>query len=29
MFNALQQGLFALAFGDDEDDEKKKEKTLI
>ena len=28
LFNALQQGLFALAFGDDEDDEKKKEKTI-
>jgi hypothetical protein len=28
MFNALQQGLFALAFGDDEEDEKKKEKTI-
>jgi len=28
MFNALQQGLFALAFGDDEDDEKKKQKNI-
>ena len=28
MFNALQQGLFALAFGDDEDDEKKKQKNV-
>ncbi len=28
LFNALQQGLFALAFGDDEQDEKKKEKTI-
>jgi len=28
LFNALQQGAFALAFGDDEDDEKKKEKTI-
>ena len=28
LFNALQQGLFALAFGDDEEDEKKKEKTI-
>ncbi len=28
LFNALQQGVFALAFGDDEDDEKKKEKTI-
>jgi len=27
LFNALQQGVFALAFGDDEDDEKLKEKT--
>ncbi len=28
LFNALQQGVFALAFGDDEDNEKKKEKTI-
>ena len=28
LFNALQQGLFALAFGDDEDDEKKKQKNI-
>jgi hypothetical protein len=28
LFNALQQGVFALAFGDDEEDEKKKEKTI-
>jgi hypothetical protein len=28
LFNALQQGLFALAFGDDEEDEKKKQKTI-
>ncbi len=28
LFNALQQGLFALAFGDDEQDENKKEKTI-
>ena len=27
LFNALQQGVFALAFGDDEDDDKLKEKT--
>ena len=28
LFNALQQGLFALAFGDDEEDEKKKQKNI-
>ena len=28
LFNALQQGLFAMAFGDDDDDEKQKQKNI-